>query len=79
MPKVLSLLIFSFSLKVFANVRGSDLQNFTPTYSGLDFLSVHSSRTLQPLQLNVGAFTKGIYLVRLNANNAILTKKLIVK
>lgn len=40
----------------FANVRGSDLQNFNPTTNGLDFVTVQSSRTLNPLQLNIGTF-----------------------
>jgi outer membrane protein OmpA-like peptidoglycan-associated protein len=39
-----------------ANIVGTDVQNFNPTTDGLDFLSVHSSETLQPGLLNVGFF-----------------------
>lgn len=39
-----------------ANVVGSDTQNFNPTTSGLDFVTVHSSETLEPGILNLGFF-----------------------
>lgn len=35
---------------------GTDLQNFNPTSSGLDFVTVHSSDTLEPFVFNLGAF-----------------------
>lgn len=40
-----------------ANVVGSDSQSFNPTTSGLDFVTVHSSETLDCCILNVGVFT----------------------
>lgn len=39
-----------------ANVVGSDAQNFNPTTSGLDFVTVHSSETLEPGIFNFGVF-----------------------
>ncbi len=39
-----------------ANVVGTSSQNFNPTSSGLDFVTVHSSETLQPGFLNLGLF-----------------------
>lgn len=39
-----------------ANVVGVDAQNFNPTTSGLDFVTVHSSKTLAPGVLNFGLF-----------------------
>jgi outer membrane protein OmpA-like peptidoglycan-associated protein len=39
-----------------ANVTGTEYQNFNPTYSGLDFTTVHSSETLKPCLCNVGLF-----------------------
>lgn len=39
-----------------ANVVGSDIQNFNPTTSGIDFVTVQSSETLEPGILNVGFF-----------------------
>lgn len=39
-----------------ANVTGTDAQNFNPTTSGLDFVTVHSSETLKPGVINVGLF-----------------------
>lgn len=41
----------------FANVLGTDAQNFNTTTDGLDFVTVHSSETLQPGILNLGFFT----------------------
>jgi outer membrane protein OmpA-like peptidoglycan-associated protein len=39
-----------------ANICGTDFQNFNPTTSGLDFVTVHSSETLKPCIINLGAF-----------------------
>lgn len=39
-----------------ANVVGVDTQNFNPTTSGLDFVTVHSSKTLAPGVMNFGLF-----------------------
>lgn len=39
-----------------ANVVGSDTQNFNPTTSGLDFVTVQSSETLEPGFVNFGLF-----------------------
>jgi outer membrane protein OmpA-like peptidoglycan-associated protein len=41
----------------FANVVGSHFQNFNPTTNGLDFVSVHSSKTLDPGVFNLGGFS----------------------
>lgn len=49
--------IVLFSLSSQANILGSDTQNFNPTSNGLDFITVHSSRTLDPFEFNFGAFT----------------------
>mgnify|MGYP001262048571 CR=1 FL=1 len=43
-------------LRTTANVVGTDMQNFNPTTSGLDFVTVHSSETLKPGILNFGLF-----------------------
>lgn len=48
-------LLFS-PLRASANVVGSDMQNFNPTTSGLDFVTVHSSETLKPGIMNFGLF-----------------------
>lgn len=39
-----------------ANMVGSDAQNFSPTQDGLDFVTVHSSETLDPGIFNFGVF-----------------------
>jgi len=39
-----------------ANVVGSDAQNFNPITSGLDFVTVQSSETLEPGVFNLGIF-----------------------
>lgn len=39
-----------------ANVIGNDTQNFNPTTSGLDFVTVQSSETLKPGVFNFGLF-----------------------
>lgn len=56
---VLSLLLLvssSISFPLYANVVGADTQNFNPTTNGLDFVTVHSSETLQPGIFNLGLF-----------------------
>lgn len=49
-------LLFITSSISSANVVGVDAQNFNPTTSGLDFVTVHSSKTLTPGVLNFGLF-----------------------
>lgn len=44
------------SQKAHANVVGSDAQNFNPSTSGLDFITVQSSETLKPGIVNLGLF-----------------------
>ncbi len=44
------------SLSAQANVVGTDAQNFNPVTDGLDFVTVHSSETLNPGILNLGLF-----------------------
>jgi outer membrane protein OmpA-like peptidoglycan-associated protein len=39
-----------------ANVVGADTQNFNPTNDGLDFVTVYSSETLSPGDMNFGLF-----------------------
>jgi len=40
----------------YSNVVGTDMQNFNPTTSGLDFVTVESSETLNPGNFNFGLF-----------------------
>ncbi|MGZ3802695.1 MAG: OmpA family protein [Pseudobdellovibrionaceae bacterium] len=58
--KTLFLLIFSSVLVQSqisrANVLGMDAQTFNPTTNGLDFVTVHSSETLEPGIINIGFF-----------------------
>lgn len=49
-------LFFFFSVSAQANICGTDFQNFNPTTSGLDFVTVQSSETLKPCILNLGLF-----------------------
>lgn len=58
-PMKVIILIFLLFFVCFsqANILGSDTQNFNPTSNGLDFITVHSSRTLDPFEFNFGAFT----------------------
>ena len=53
-----SVILFSsvFTNFAAANVSGTHLQNFNPTTNGLDFVTVHSSKTLQPAHFNLGVF-----------------------
>lgn len=55
MGRIAALLLI-FSSNAFANICGSDFQNFNPTTSGLDFVTVHSSETLKPCLINMGLF-----------------------
>lgn len=50
------LFILSMASPSRANVVGADTQNFNPLTSGLDFVTVHSSETLQPGVFNFGFF-----------------------
>lgn len=54
---VLPIIILFISHPALANVVGSDAQNFNPTTSGLDFVTVQSSSTLEPGIFNLGLFT----------------------
>ena len=40
----------------YANVIGTDFQNFNPTSNGIDFVTVQSSETLAPGLINLGLF-----------------------
>lgn len=73
LSRILMSLLLLVHLKVLANVVGADTQNFNPTTNGLGFLTVHSSETLQPGQVNIGMFLD--YAVNtlpefINSNNA---------
>ena len=54
--KFFALIICFQSFSLFANVTGSDAQNFNPTTNGLDFVTVQSSSTLEPGVFNFGVF-----------------------
>jgi len=54
---VLPLIILCLSRPALANVVGSDAQNFNPTTSGLDFVTVQTASTLEPGIFNLGLFT----------------------
>lgn len=51
---ILQVALFTWSAN--ANVVGVDAQNFNPTTSGLDFVTVQSSKTLAPGVFNFGLF-----------------------
>ncbi len=51
---IFSLLVWSASSN--GNIVGSDLQNFAPITSGLDFVTVQSANTLEPGVFNLGVF-----------------------
>lgn len=55
MKTIIFLLVLVPSIS-FANIGGSDLQNFNPIPNGLGYITVHSSDTLNPLEFNVGSF-----------------------
>ena len=44
------------SMPAVANVIGTDTQNFNTTTDGLDFVTVQSSKTLEPGIINFGFF-----------------------
>ncbi len=54
----LSMIIFMFLFSefCFANVVGSDAQNFAPTQDGIDYVTVHASEALEPGVFNFGFF-----------------------
>ena len=54
--KLLFLATLLLSTQISANVIGTDAQNFNPTTNGIDFVTVHSSKTLEPGILNAGLF-----------------------
>lgn len=54
--KVLISILFFVTMRGHANVVGADSQNFNPITSGLDFVTVHSSETLDPGIINFGLF-----------------------
>lgn len=54
---ILLVSILTTTQPTFANVVGSDHQNFNPTTSGLDFVTVQSGQTLDPGIVNFGFFT----------------------
>ena len=61
MPKSLNILVSILCLvvaqrPVLANVIGVDVQTFNPTTSGLDFVTVQSSETLEPGFVNFGFY-----------------------
>lgn len=49
-------LLCSLATAAFGNVTGPDAQNFNPTTSGMDFVTVQSSETLEPGIFNLGLF-----------------------
>jgi hypothetical protein len=56
MNKIIFIFLSFVSISSFANVGGSDMQNFNPTTNGLGFITVHSSQTLSSGQFNFGSF-----------------------
>lgn len=57
MKKLVYIFIFTANLNLsMANIVGSDAQNFNPITSGLDFVTVHSSNTLDEGILNFGFY-----------------------
>ena len=52
----LSLLVVFLSCPAFANVVGAGTQNFNPITDGLDYVTVHSTKTLKPGLFNLGLF-----------------------
>ena len=47
--------LLMFTTTGYANINGADTQNFNPSYSGRDFVTLHSTKIL-PRTLNVGIF-----------------------
>lgn len=56
MRSILTALILLWGALANANICGTDYQNFNPTTSGLDFVTVHSSETLKPCIISLGLF-----------------------
>lgn len=56
MKYLVSALLVTLATSAHANVVGVDTQNFNPTTSGLDFVTVQSSETLSPGVVNFGLF-----------------------
>ena len=54
---ILGLFLSAMASLGFANITGSDLQNFNATTNGLDFVTVQSSETLGKGIFNLGLFT----------------------
>ena len=54
--RVLGLLLCFASSTALANVIGAGTQNFNPTTDGLDYVTVQSSKTLEPGVFNLGGF-----------------------
>jgi outer membrane protein OmpA-like peptidoglycan-associated protein len=52
----LALIPMLLPLHAGANVVGAATQNFNPTTDGLDYVTVHSSKTLKPGLINLGLF-----------------------
>lgn len=61
LPLAVFFSIYFASTRAAANVVGTDAQNFNPTTSGLDFVTVHSSETLMPGVVNVGLYLNGAW------------------
>lgn len=56
LPKLGAVFILLNSLMVKANVVGTEYQNFSPTYSGFDFTTVESSKTMPQCMCSLGLF-----------------------
>lgn len=54
--KKLIAIVLLFSGSAFANVIGTEYQNFNPSISGTDFTTVHSSETAKQCMCNLGVF-----------------------
>lgn len=67
-------LAISLTFSAQANIVGNPTQNFNPTYSGKNFITVHSSETIETGGLNLGLFidyareTLPIYSTTANQN-----------
>lgn len=53
---LITFIALTLPLTSFANVVGTDVQNFNPTSDGVGYISVHASKTLDPGILNLGWF-----------------------
>ncbi|MFK7827080.1 MAG: OmpA family protein [Oligoflexales bacterium] len=54
--KILLVTLAIISSRAFANVEGTEFQHFNPSATGLDFVTVHSSKTLSKGIINLGLF-----------------------